>query len=159
MIEECLIGIDPGATGALIVLNPEGEIVHCLDSPSDPVAMFHSLEDVVGQFGIKHAAIERVHCNGKNGSKANWNLSASYHIWLTALAALEVSTRTPTPQEWQKSLIRTTDGKDTKERSLMVARRLWPNQARAIFQRKKDHNRADAALIAFWLHRQMKGGE
>jgi crossover junction endodeoxyribonuclease RuvC len=62
----------------------------------------------------------------------------------------------PKPREWQKGLVRPSDGKDPKERSLTVARRLFPD---AELSRKKDHNRADALLLAWWARKQEQNNQ
>ena len=50
------------------------------------------------------------------------------------------------PQEWKKALGLSSD----KEKSLEMARRLFPDLAKTTFGRKKDHGRAEAALIAWY---------
>ena len=61
------------------------------------------------------------------------------------LAALDVPVTIVTPQAWRKRVV-VREGKDgSRERAMQ----LFPRQA-AMFARKKDDGRADAALIAYY---------
>jgi crossover junction endodeoxyribonuclease RuvC len=71
----------------------------------------------------------------------------SFGEWLGILAALGIPHVLVTPRQWQRGLVRPSDGPDPKCRSLAVARRLFPD---IDLHRKKDHHCADALLIAYW---------
>ena len=153
-----IVGIDPGITGAAVALNSDGEIIGHIDFDFYQHKLEKFFEDLTYTFRkIWAVAIERVSCNGRNGSLANWKLSASYHTWLTVLALGGYRTLTPLPTEWKKGIVRPTDGTDNKKAALAVARRLWANSD--LFRREKDHNRADAALIGWWAYLQFMEGK
>jgi crossover junction endodeoxyribonuclease RuvC len=87
----------------------------------------------------------------KQGVTSVFSFGENFGIWQGILAALGIPFLMPRPREWQKGLVRPSDGHDTKSRSLAVARRLFPD---APLAKKKDHNRADALLLAWWSRKQ-----
>jgi crossover junction endodeoxyribonuclease RuvC len=100
------------------------------------------------------AALERVNAMPKQGVSSTFKFGANYGIWQGLLAAYGVPHVMPTPREWQKGLVRKSDGPDPKSRSLAVARRLFPD---VDLHRKKDSDKADALLLAWWAKQQSNG--
>ena len=76
-----------------------------------------------------------------------WSLGRQVGIVETILRMYKMPYTEVTPQTWQKGIFYKTDGKDTKEKSLNVAKRLFPDHT-DFFKRKKDHGRSDALLLA-----------
>lgn len=134
-----IIGIDPGATGALALI-VNGHLQDVVDMPETG----RLLSDTIHAWNPDRVYLEDVHCNGLNGSKANWSLG----FWKGMVEGVVSSLRHPlvkmSPQEWKKlnGLI----GKD-KEASRFLARELYPLHADK-FKFKKNVDRAEAALIA-----------
>jgi crossover junction endodeoxyribonuclease RuvC len=83
----------------------------------------------------------------KQGVTSTFKFGANFGTWQGIIAVLGLPCLMPRPAEWQKGLVRKSDGKDPKARSLAVARRLFPD---AELSKKKDHGRADALLLAWW---------
>jgi hypothetical protein len=54
------------------------------------------------------------------------------------------------PQTWQRAILHTADGPDTKSRSLVSARRHFPD----ISLKKSQHGRSDAILMALFAKRR-----
>lgn len=153
------VGIDPGVTGAVSVIDctylESGEI-ECHDTP-----IYHDgkrtrinsadcgalLRDLKRESGGKLAVfIEKSQPMPKNGSIACFGLGYSFGVWIGILAALEIPYTLVTPQAWKKALM--PGEPKEKDSSRVVARRLWPAQTEEWLSRKKDHGRADALLIA-----------
>lgn len=93
--------------------------------------------------------IEKVGAMPKQGVSSTFIFGQNFGAWLGALAALQVPHIIVTPSKWQKSLLDSTPG-DSKQRSLSMARRLFPGVE---LSRKKDHGRADALLLALYAAR------
>ena len=74
-----------------------------------------------------------------------------YGIWIGILEALKIPYTEVPPQTWKRLLM--AGERKEKDASRAVARRLWPDQTEEALSRRKDHGRADAALIAEYARR------
>jgi crossover junction endodeoxyribonuclease RuvC len=140
------IGIDPGQSGAIALL-PDDDLPQVEDWPGDPSSAAEVLKDWSMDNEIQLVALEAVSAMPKQGVASTFKFGALFGTWQGIIAALGLPCLMPRPTEWQKGLVRKSDGPDPKTRSLAVARRLFPD---AELSRKKDHGRADALLIAWW---------
>ena len=139
------IGIDPGKTGAAALVYADGHLVK--DWPGDVVSASDLLLEWRMTFHVQLVALERVHAMPKQGVSSTFSLGQNFGQWEGIIAAFALPSIQPTPQEWQKGLVKPSDGPDAKSRALVVARRLFPD---AELSRKKDNGRADALLMAWW---------
>ena len=139
------IGIDPGASGAIAILGSESVIYanDHLDISSSSTWLF----EWNCEFDIQMALLERVSAMPKQGVSSTFKFGINYGTWQGLLTALRISWMLVSPKDWQKGLVCKTDGADSKERSLNVARRMFPD---VDLHRKKDHDKADALLIAYY---------
>jgi Holliday junction resolvasome RuvABC endonuclease subunit len=140
-----IMSIDPGVSGALALIC-NGHLWHVEDMPlqaGGSTVSGRGVADFIKAWNPDIVVMEAVHCNGQNGSKANWSLG---HAKGTVEGVVE-SLRHPlvmmSPQEWKKLAGLT--GK-TKNDSRALAQALWP-QHYDKFKRVKDDGRAEAALI------------
>ena len=87
--------------------------------------------------------------NVKAGSLAQFNRGVSTG-WLWMLTALRIPYQVVSPQNWQKIMLLGTPGEDTKQRSIMAAKRLFPEVSlkRTERSRKDDDGISDALLLA-----------
>lgn len=141
------IGIDPGVTGAVAVIHDEGQLVK--DWPGDEVAAAELVRGICLEFHVRRAAIEDQGAGPHKGKFGFVKLSENKGIWRGILASHGIPFQLVRPQEWMKGVVPRKKGGDDKP-SLAVARRLFPCME---LHRKKDHNRADALLIAEWARR------
>jgi crossover junction endodeoxyribonuclease RuvC len=144
------IGIDPGQSGAVALL-PDDELPQVEDWPGDPSSAAEVLKDWSMEYQVQLVALESVHAMPKQGVTSTFKFGANFGTWQGIIAVLGLPCLMPRPTEWQKGLVRKSDGKDPKARSLAVARRLFPD---AELSKKKDHGRADALLLAWWAKQQ-----
>ncbi|UGB26381.1 hypothetical protein LPC10_01835 [Methylorubrum sp. B1-46] len=146
--ETCIVAIDPGLTGAVAFYFPSApDRVAVEDMPTaggeiDTAALVRRIK----QMGPTIAVIEQVHAMPKNGSIACFKLGMAYGAARAALTVSGVPTHLVTPNSWKKHM-RLPGGDLGKEAGRAMAIRLFPATSER-FERKKDHNRADAALIA-----------
>ena len=151
---EGVCGVDPGLDGALVVVSAEG-IVACHDMPTLSLGSKRRVDpagvaDILA--GVGPAVVERDHSMPKQGVASSFSFGESYGIILGVLAGLCIPYSLVTPQRWKKEMM---EGQQReKDASRMVARQLWPLSA-VLFKRKKDHGRADAALIGEWGRRRL----
>ena len=148
-------GIDPGLSGCLIVLDHSGRLVGCHDFPSLKSGgrrellvptVARTIRDYVDQVGP-----DQIFCMlEKHTPRPGQGISSQCKSARIAgqlegiVAGLGVSYELTHPATWSK-VMRDVEGPDKKTRSVLAASRRWPDLD---LSRKKDHNRADAALIA-----------
>ena len=88
------------------------------------------------------AVIEQVGAMPKQGVSSTFKFGASFGLVRGVVLALGVPLHHVTPGVWKKHFRLNSD----KEKARALALRFWP--ASEHFSRKKDHGRAEAALIA-----------
>jgi len=140
-----IMGIDPGLTGALVVLSDLGPI-NIVDMPVWDGRVDAQL---VHEF-LKHikpdvVVVEQTQPMPKNGCKATFSLGMNTGILLGVIGSLGLPMTRLRPQEWKK--INGILGRPGKDASRALASELWPAYSGS-FKRVKDDGRADAALIA-----------
>lgn len=142
----CICGIDPGnSSGALAWYCPaEPSLVTTEDLPFvlgglDAGLLACRIEARRPDF----AMIEGVSAMPKQGVSSTFKFGRGFGIVIGVIAALKIPHQFVAPGTWKKHFRLDSD----KERSRSLAIRTWP--ARALdFERVKDGNRAEAALIA-----------
>lgn len=150
-----VIGIDPGAAGAVAILEA-GKLVQVFDMPVVEVQVggkakrrvapeilaselrLYNVSDTV-------AVVEQVGAMPGQGVTSMFAFGQAYGLVLGVLAGLWIPTTTVTPTTWKKAL-KLNAGKDGARAK---AAQLWPAQA-GEFKRVKDDGRAEAALLAYW---------
>lgn len=149
----CIMGIDPGASGAISFYFPaRPDLIAVNDMPLvageiDAAELARS----IAQFLPTLAIIEQVGAMPKQGVSSTFKFGMSYGIARGVVAALGVSTHLVTPGRWKKHFRLDSD----KEKARALAIRLWPKSGH--FSRKKDHGRAEAALLARFAAETMGG--
>lgn len=141
------IGIDPGKSGAAALIADREECGKYIDviDWADPAQVADGLREWAEDFSIRIAVLEKVHSMPKQGVSSSFNFGDNFGCWKGMLAMAQIPFELVSPQKWQKGLFGKADGVK-KERSLSVVRRIYPGTQ--WFTRKKDHNRADAVLMA-----------
>jgi len=146
-----MIGIDPGITGAIAFINGNGYLVEDLPVMANgkgtakikncinPAALAEliKLNSDVGE----QIYLERVSSMPGQGVASMFSMGDTFGSIRAVCAVLNRSLVIITPQEWKKYYKL---GKD-KELARAKAIQLFPD---APLSRKKDHNRAEALLIA-----------
>ena len=154
---QCYVGIDPGLTGAIAVIDDQGACLGLLDMPLRKISGVktaivknevdaRALADwlrplIAGRDAV--AVIERVGSRPGQGVATTFSLGDSLGAARAVLECLCSSVSDVKPQEWKLSM----SVSDDKSTSLDAARRLFPTAAQML-KRKKDHGRAEALLIS-----------
>lgn len=154
-----LIGVDPGAHGALAVISPSGRLVRMIDMPVvemkvgkamklrvSPELLAHEMSSYGGN---AHAWVEQVTAMPGQGVSSMFAFGESFGIVKGVMAGLGIHIHTVTPNKWKKAM-ELNAGKDG---SRARAIQLWPENAE-LFKRVKDDGRAEAVLIAEFGRRQ-----
>jgi crossover junction endodeoxyribonuclease RuvC len=147
-----ILGIDPGLDGAVAVLTEAGELVEIHDMPTlldgakgrravNP-ALFAS---IVYATHADRAFCELIGPRPTDGTTGAFGFGRSRGIVEGVLAAAGVPLEMIAPPVW-KRCAGIAPGRENKDSARSVAISRWPAQA-AIFARKCDCDRAEAALI------------
>lgn len=140
----CILGVDPGLSGAIALYWPaEPRIIIAEDVPVvgkdiDAPALARRLEQARPDF----AMIELVHAMPKQGLSSTFKFGDAFGMVKGVIAGAYIPLHLVTPGKWKKHFRLSAD----KEEARALAIRLWPSSP--CFQRKMDHGRAEAALIA-----------
>ena len=150
-----VVGVDIGLSGAIVVVDVEGRLiaVHdmpCLDGagPAGRRAICAPLvADLIFKAHAVRAFVERVGARPGEGPAGAFAFGQSAGIVAGVLASAGIPATLLTPAQW-KRLIGIAPGKEgAKDAARAEAIRRWPDKA-ALFARKRDDGRAEAALIA-----------
>ncbi len=154
------LGIDPGLDGCVAVI--ENNELDFYDTPTlkgagtrrmiDVAACAVMLRDLRTEYGTLTAGVERVGSMPGMGNVSAFSFGFGFGVWIGILAALEIPYTLVSPVTWKRAMC--PNEAKNKDASRVVARRLWPVQTEEYLSRKKDHNRADAALLAEYLRRK-----
>lgn len=149
-----ILGIDPGLHGALAWLRPDGTVraigdIPVLDGEISAALMFGDPQ-ITTMMGQTTAAI--IEWPGlmpvmNNNAKTIRSMGMSLGTLQAVCASWRVPTFRRTPSVWKKAMGLTRDKEECRARAI----RQWPN-FEPQFRRKKDADRAEAALLAYyWL--------
>ena len=148
----CIVGIDPGITGAICILDPDGDyIAHTLmpvikvgtkNRVNAAAAVRFLKENVSGR--AAHCYLEKVGAMPGQGVSSMFSFGHSAGIVEGVIVAMGIPLTLVTPQKWKKAagLI----GKD-KDAARTRAIQLYPN-IRELDLKGKGQALADAMLIA-----------
>ena len=134
-----ILGIDPGAKGAIAMIQP---MVETWDLPESPADLFDLLHALKGTAAVVY--LEKAQSMPGMGVAGAFNYGKGYGRVEGVLAALRVSVRTVSPSMWKRTMGVTAD----KAECRTLARQLFP-EARIT---RSDH--AEALLLAEWGRRQ-----
>jgi crossover junction endodeoxyribonuclease RuvC len=148
-----VLGIDIGAAGALAALSDAGELIDVWDMPvlRDGPAKRRTvnaplLAEIVYRSHASRAFVERVGPRPMEGAVGAFAFGDAKGVVRGCLAAAAIPTVFITPVTW-KRVVGIPPGKDMKDMARSNAINRWPAKA-ALFKRKMDDGRAEAALIA-----------
>lgn len=160
-----VLGIDPGSTGAISLFDTScDKLLEITDIPTYDVELktktkqgnirkrkkvdCYKLACMMQRYrklGVKFVYLEEVHAMGNDGSVQAFSFGECFGILKMALAGAELTCCMITPRQWKEGFDLLGTEKDDAR---LTAISLWPTCT--WFKRKKDHNRADSALIALY---------
>lgn len=148
-----IIGIDPGASGALVALDEHHEPIEWMRMPVmkegsatrvNALAVAEFIRNLPGEH--IRAYVESVHSMPKQGVTSSFNFGHSAGVISGILAALEIPTLMVTPQRWKKRAVLIGTNKDAA-RSKAIQK--WPKW-RELDKIGAGQAYADAAFIAIY---------
>jgi crossover junction endodeoxyribonuclease RuvC len=150
-----VIGIDPGLSGAIAVINGTDSLI-VIDMPTMTVerngkakrqVSATELAELLYLYSNKdcHVYCERVSAMAGQGVTSVFSFGRSFGMIEGILAAFKLPVTYVAPATWVKGVKRGA-GKDASRQRAME---LFPEN-QADFKRVKDDGRSDASLIAYW---------
>jgi crossover junction endodeoxyribonuclease RuvC len=163
-VSRVIVGIDPGLTGAIAILDGDSLTIHDMPVVATKAGRRqvspHLLRDLLEPLvpfnlgGGLLAVVEDVHAMPKQGVSSVFSFGQSLGSILGVLAGLYVPYRLVSPQAWMsRAGVKKTASGDKVSRTRAIE--LFPAHAN-LFNLKKHHGRADAALMA-WAERNQQG--
>jgi crossover junction endodeoxyribonuclease RuvC len=149
-----IVGIDPGAKGALAFFDPVAGTLDIVDMPTVQVKRGAKLKTEISAQMVAAiirsrkpsvAVVERVSSMPGQGVSSVFAFGKAAGLLDGVLAALEIPITYVTPQVWQKAV----NARTGKDGNRQRAAEIYPAYASS-FSRVKDDGRADAALMAYW---------
>ena len=147
-----VIGIDIGATGAIALLEDNGQLVDVWDMPclrdgpkNRRTVNAPLLAEIIYKSHASRAYVERVGPRPMEGAVGAFAFGDSKGVVRGCLAAAAIPAIFITPVQWKRA-VGVPPGKDMKDQARSNAINRWPAKAE-LFKRKMDDGRAEAALI------------
>jgi crossover junction endodeoxyribonuclease RuvC len=149
-----VLGVDPGIRGGLAIVAIDDAVPQLVDAIDIPVAGVGAKErvdvfvirDWIKQYTPEHALIERAQAMPKQGASSGFKYGRAVGAIEAVIACCEIPLTIIEPTAWKK--FHALHGGD-KEGGRQRALQLFPG-AHVLLARKKDHGRAEAALIALY---------
>lgn len=137
-----ICGIDPGITGGIAFLYADGTLAaHDIPNVAGEVDT-DGVAKLLRLYEPFHCVIERAQAMPKQGVSSTFKFGQAYGALRATVATLGIPHNLVQPRDWKKHFRLDAD----KEKSRALAIQYWPGTG--FFERKKDHGRAEAALIA-----------
>lgn len=161
-----VLGVDPGIHGALA--SYDGTTMWCCDVPiitykpaksskkmKSDINLPELVELVEFQLGgCNHCYFEKVGAMPGQGVTSMFNFGDANGQLRGVVAAFSIPITYISPVKWKAELGLNSDGEKSRIRALQ----LFPNNAKD-FKLKKDHNKAEAALLAYYGYKMLKFGK
>ena len=173
------IGIDPGKKGAIAIIKVENNSIFNIVIYSCPVInvgkgkkvkmeyLVSDMVEIINYAGLYivdtkdiFCIIEKVHAMPKQGVSSMFSMGIGFGLWQGILTALSIPYELVTSQRWKKEMLKDMPGDNQKAKSIIAAKRLFPNVSlkRTDRSRKDDDGLAEALLLAEYARRNFGKG-
>lgn len=159
-----IIGIDPGLSGGIAMLNIAEPQIIIYDVMPIINGEHRELDttriyNLFKMYTEVHVVIEKAQSMPGQGVASSFTIGRNYGILVGMLCGLKLPHSIVHPRTWQKVMFRDVRHDDTKQASLVVSQRLWPNEDFKQSERcKKAHDGiTDACMLAEYGRRMLSG--
>ena len=157
---EVIVGVDPGLKGAIILMDTKsGALLSAYPLPEDVLALYKLLFVTKQKYPSLIVACEKAQTiPGRQSVKGAFTSGRNFGALQACIKLLYVPSQFIPPVTWQAELHKGADGNGPKEKSLNVAKNLWPCETFTFHekQKKPQDGIVDAMLIAEFLRRRLK---
>jgi hypothetical protein len=154
----CILAIDPGMSGAWAALDEDGALLSAGDLPTAGDGSQRRIDGptfarLLSLWNPHVVIIEDTSARPGQGVSSMFRFGRAVGYLEGIVLGSGFALERVTPQKWKRwaNLIGKTSG--SGEPSRQKAIELFPSKSADFFSRKKDHNRAEAALIGLWFIR------
>lgn len=141
--------IDPGASGALVVIDTDMNIVN-----KHPFIGWKNAFDAVRMLPSHPciALLEKVHALPKQGVSSSFTFGANYGGWKALLEGFRIPYEEVRPQKWQTGVLGSFPSGESKKRALEWVRKRFPNEdfSKAL-SNKEQSGIVDALCMAVYI--------
>jgi crossover junction endodeoxyribonuclease RuvC len=149
-----VLGCDPGIHGGLALIEIDGDVCRVIDAIDIPTigtkakerVNVHAVQEWILQHGPHRAFIERGQAMPRQGASSGYKFGRSVGAIEAVIALCAIPHEIIEPATWKRTL--KLKGKD-KEGARQKALQLFP-QASHLLARRKDHQRGEAMLLAYY---------
>jgi crossover junction endodeoxyribonuclease RuvC len=142
-----IVGVDPGVVGGVAFLPADGRNPILYDMPAAGREVdCANLGELIRRHMPDYAVVERVASRPAQGIASAFKFGRATGCVLGVLGALRVPIQQVTPTTWKRALNLNSDKELSRKRALEI----WP-EVSADLALKKHADRAEAALLAYWL--------
>lgn len=137
-----IAGIDPGARGAIAIINPERTWVELIRFEKHSL---REIADIIAYSAMEYPLIvtlEKVGSRPHDGTRSTHSFGVNYGVIQGVLFALDIPFHNPVPQTWQRAMAMGGKIERRKAASAAKVKRLWP-KLKGVTQET-----ADAVLLA-----------
>jgi crossover junction endodeoxyribonuclease RuvC len=158
MDDEIIFGCDPGLSGAGAFVNAAGDLLDVFDLPVAGLGKAArvdaaNLAELIRAIAPTRAIVEHVGARPGQGVSSMFRFGQATGVIAGVLGAMLVPVEWVAPARWKKAMRLDAE----KETSRLRALETWPAHAKD-FARKKDHGKAEAALLALYALRNGGAG-
>lgn len=144
-----IAAFDPGLSGAVAVTGAQTTNsvydLPTMGAGKQVILNGTALADILARVQVKHVVIEHVASMPKQGVASTFKFGTAFGQIIGVVQALGLSHEFVRPNVWKKALGLSSDKEAARRRAI----ELFPGLAVEL-ARKKDHNRAEALLLARW---------
>lgn len=154
------IGIDPGATGAVAIIDENIAIIDCPPTIAEMANIIRSLNPNIHT--NPKAIIEKVNPFYKSSAKSAFTFGGNFFAWQAILACFLIPYDFVAPRKWQGVMFDSAKKlDDTKQQSFERATRLFPNLGIELRtpRGKILDGRCDALLLSLYCKWKNEGSE
>jgi hypothetical protein len=145
------LGIDPGASGGIVVLNEDGTVYDVFKTPENVKDWVSKMQEYKEVHCM--CITEKVHSQPHHGGKANFTFGRTVGTLLTIIQIFEIPFQEVAPRSWMKTYMMQKEQGETpthwKNRLKDKAQQLFPKEKVTLWN-------ADAFLIAEFCRRNYK---
>lgn len=144
-----VLAIDPGLNGAWAIYSSR-DLIRVGDLPTTGEGTKRRVDAVslalVPGDNVAFACVESVHAMPGQGVSSMFRFGQAFGTVLGVIGALGIPVRLITPQSWKAYYgLRSASAEDSRQKAIDLIPAAAP-----YLQRKKDHNRAEALLMALY---------
>ena len=146
------VGIDPGATGALVGITPEMkvELIHPFDGWKSAFDCMRNLSQT--QCAVLFEKVGNMPREGKQGGNSIFTFGKNTGGWVSLLEGFRIPYEEVPPQKWQKSILGSIPAGTSKARALEFARKRFPTlDLKYAVSNGKQQGIVDALCMAVYI--------